>query len=571
IGVPISLLRMHPQADVAIIEAGISQPGEMEVLAAMIRPTLGVLTHMGPAHAAGFESEQQKLREKLLLFEEVQELICGSAQTAIFEQLQQIQPVLSSAGTEPKDTLRVLDEQISETGRVFSFEYQGLRAKGSLPMKSEADRENALLALLAALRMGITLPEAASRLSLLTPVGMRTEMITDNPEITLINDAYNSDADSIRNALHLLAATENQPRKQLIITDVEHQGEQREEIQRELLAEAEALLGAGNVRTVGPVFAQIGGSRNYPSTDELLRDIRYEDFRDSTLLLKGARRFELERVIPLLNRKLNATFFQINLDALLHNFRTLQARLPEGVKTMCMVKAFSYGSGTWEIARELENAGADYLAVAYASEAIDLRNSGVGLPIMVMNPDSSSLDALIRYEVEPEISNMDILRRYLQAARMAGLASPRIHLKLETGMGRLGFLEEELGEVIAFLQQHPDVTIVSVMSHMAASDDPAEDAFTRQQVARFQAMYARLQSELGVYALRHVLNTPGVLRFPEYAFDMVRLGIGLYGIDPSRSDTGAGLTEMGSLHSSITQIHSYAAGTSIGYGRSQVA
>jgi alanine racemase len=566
LGVPLSLLQLRPLADLALIEAGISQAGEMALLQAMIQPTQGILTHMGSAHTAGFASEQQKLREKLLLFQSAECVYAGSFQPEPIEALRAQGLPLKTAGYGPEDTLQVLEERSSERRLHWRLRYEGQEWACTLPLDGQADRENALLALLAALELGLPPQEAPERLAWLAPVEMRSEMITDNPEITLINDSYNSDADSIRNAFRLLLQTQSQPRRHIILSDIMHQGQQQEALQREILAEAEQVAGPSNVWTVGPVFGRIGHGQNYLDTEALLRDIRYERFRGSTVLLKGARRFELERVIPLLSRKLNAARFQIDLDALGHNFRLLKSQLPDTVKTMCMVKAFSYGSGDWEVAQELERAGADYLAVAFASEAIGLREAGIRLPLMVLNPDHSSIESLLRHDIEPEVSNLDFLQAYLRAARLAEQAPRRIHLKLETGMGRLGFVREELPQVCALLQRHPDIALASLLTHMAAADDPAEDAYTHAQARAFAEMAAYLSQELGVAPLRHVLNTAGVLRFPEYAFDMVRLGIGLYGISPAG---GLPLREIGSLRASITQIRDWPAGQSIGYGRSQ--
>ncbi|MEM9986239.1 MAG: alanine racemase, partial [Bacteroidota bacterium] len=344
-------------------------------------------------------------------------------------------------------------------------------------------------------------------------------------------------------------------------------GDQQISAQQAIFEEASQV--ADHVWTVGPVFDHLALGNAYPDTEQLLAQLSYDNFLDSTVLLKGARDFQLERVIPLLQRKLNATYFQIDLNRLSQNFRWLKSHLAESVKTMCMVKAASYGAGTWEIAQQLEREGAHYLAVAYASEGIELRQAGIQQPIMVMNPDLSSVEALLQFKLEPEVSNFPFLKRYLQTARLSGLPQYRIHLKLETGMGRLGFMEEDLPKLIDLLGSHPDLEVTSVMSHLSASDDPSQDEYSHQQAHRFQVMYHRLQAELGLVAFRHLLNTAGLLRFPQYHFDMVRMGIGLYGIDPRAEQTTSELAEIGSLHSNITQIHTHQAGDSIGYGRAQ--
>ena len=567
LGVALSLLQMRPGADLAIIEAGISQRGEMGILAEMIQPDLGIFTHLGPAHADGFASEAEKLAEKALLFAGARAILTSSRQPEVIAYLRTLGPPLHTAGEAPDDTLRVCTAQ--ETGQHWQVEVTDSAGTWAWqgPGGGTASLTNALLAILAARHLGLAPAAIQARLPLLYPVEMRSELITDNPEITLLNDSYNCDPDSVRHALHLLRHTKVQPHRAIILTDIPHQGTQQAAVQRQLLDEALALT--PRVYTVGPVFAQMTGpQQRFETTEALLDAVRYEDFVGTTVLLKGARAFALERVIPLLHRKLNATTFQINLRQLGENFRWLKARLPAGTRTMGMVKALAYGSGTWEIAAELAQAGADYLAVAYASEAIELRQAGIDLPIMVMNPDRSSIEALIRFDIEPEISNLDFLRHYLRAIRLTERARYPIHLKIETGMGRLGFTQAQLPDLVAFIRQHPDLEIVSVLSHLAAADDPAEDAFSQQQYARFQAAYAYLQAELGLYAWRHILNTAGVLRFPQWACEMVRLGIGLYGLSPGMP--APGLQEIGTLRSLISQIQTHPAGSSIGYGRAQV-
>lgn len=569
LGVPLSVLQMHPQADLAIIEAGISQVGEMERLQAIIQPDLGMLTHMGDAHADGFVSEQQKLDEKLRLFEEVDVLLTASHQWWVRERLQDSPISCKTVGKLATDQLQLLQAVDEGDGWRLRLTDHHQTYDWLLPLSGKAALENALLAILAAQHLGMAMKEIQERLLLLYPVEMRTEIITDNPEITLINDGYNADPDSIRNAFRMLANMPLHPRYRIVLSDVPHLGEKQRDIQRELLAEAESIAGRENVYTLGPVFGGIRAFQHYLHTQDLIDQFDYERFRNSTVLLKGARAFELERLVPLLNRTLNATYFKIRLDKLVANFRFLKARLPEHVKAMCMVKAASYGAGTWEIARELAAAGADYLAVAYASEGIALRQANVQLPIMVMNPDLSSIPALIEYEIEPEIFHFTLLDRYLRAARLAGLQEYRIHLKFDTGMGRLGFSEDELDELVEYLGSYPDLNVISVMTHLAAATQEAEDAFSHAQVQRFQRMYNRLADELGIFAFRHVLNTAGILRFPQYAFDMVRMGIGLYGVSPLIEGGPQELEEIGSLHTTISQIHRYPAGSSIGYGRAQ--
>ena len=565
LGVPLSLLRLHPQADFALIEAGISQRGEMALLREMIAPDIGILTHMGPAHDAGFQDQQEKLAEKCLLFEGVQQLLLNSEQASVFSYVSQLGIPTPFTGSSSEASLQELKAQETLDGWTLQVKEGSETYSLPLSVSGEAARENALLALLAARKLGVDWESLQHSFPQLYPIRMRTELITDNPEITLINDAYNSDIDSIRNAVHLLLRTQSHPYKCMILSDL---GNASQDLHQQILAEITQLLGADQLITVGPVFSQLHTGRRYANTQQLIQHFSYEEVRDHVVLLKGARPYQLERLLPLLNPKLNDTWLRIDLNALRHNFQTLKNLLPSGVKTMAMVKAAAYGSGTWEIAQVLESAGADYLAVAYASEGIHLRQAGIQLPIMVLNAATESIPTLIQYDIEPEVYSLDFLQQYLRHARLSASDRLRIHLKLETGMGRLGFIEAELPELIALLLHYPEVQVISVLSHLAAADDPAADTFTHTQIQQFQHMYGRLQAELGLYAFRHILNTAGLIRFPAYAMEMVRMGIGLYGISPTLPPP-LPLQEIGSLFTRISQIRSHSPGSPIGYGRAQ--
>ena len=570
LGVALSLLHLHPQADLALIEAGVSQAGEMAALAGMIQPDWGVLTHMGSAHADGFPSEADKLTEKLQLFGEVEKVLAGSWQPEV----QAAQPDLPwrTIGWQAGDQLRITRATEGDTGWLVTLEEDGKPWQLSVPLTGRANLENALLAVLVAREAGMAMEAIQSRLPLLRPVEMRTEIITDHPDITIINDAYNSDLDSIRNAFQALRQFKARPRHILVLSDIPHQGPAQRDIQQQVMQEACELVGKENAFFVGPVFRSMAeGAQAFETVEALQSAISVADWHNSTVLLKGARTFSLERLIPWLQRKPNAAFFRIDLGRLSHNLRWFRGKLPADTRTMAMVKAASYGGGTWEIAQRLASEGVDYLAVAYPSEGITLREAGIELPIMVMNPDPESMDSLVRYDLEPEISQLRVLDRYVQAAALADSPRRNIHIKLETGMGRLGLQEEQLPLLIDRLLAHPDLRVVSLMTHLAAADDLAEAAFTHSQVARFTDMARSMEQALGFRPWWHVVNTSGLLHFPEYAFDMVRLGLGLYGIDPTPDQAAGGnLLEIGSLHAFISQIASHPAGTSIGYGRSQV-
>lgn len=545
LGVALSLLQMRPNIDAAIIEAGISKVGEMAILAEMIQPTLGILTHIGTAHSEGFVSESQKIEEKLKLFSSAKNIIVSSFQPNVYHFLHEKN--LPFQATPPLPNYSILH-------KVFL---------------SPADKENASLAAFAALTFfEMTEESIKNRLSLLYPIQMRTEMISENPQITLINDSYNSDIDSIFNAFQLLQNTNAQPSKKLILSDLSHLGKNQEKIQTKVLEQAEKMFGQKNVITIGEVFAKIRNQFfSFVSTEDFSNNFHYQDYIGNVVLFKGARQFELEKLLPLFYHKLTATVFKVNLNALIHNLRYFRSLVPIHTKVVCMVKAFSYGSGTWEIASALQHEGADYLAVAYSSEAIELREKGISLPIMVMNPDLQSLATLAKYDIEPEIYDFVLLEKYIRAARLVGLSTYPIHLKFDTGMGRLGFGENDLPHLIEILTQYPDIQVISMLTHLAAADDCKEDDFSLAQLQLFQRIYQQLHEALGISPFRHALNSAGILRFPQFTMDMVRLGIGLYGVNPTENSHD--LVEIGTLQTLISQIHSYAKGTSVGYGRSQ--
>ncbi len=575
IGVALSLLQMNADHNLAIIEAGISQVGEMAKLEQMIRPEMGILTHFGDAHAEGFVHPREKLLEKLQLFTHTQailadatdELVLGELQAFVNQHPQELQTV----GYASNRSHWLADVQTEAASIRAEFSTPRGEFPLEIPLPGEAALCNAALAVTTCLQLGLTFEDIQPRLQLLRPVSMRMEMITDNPEITIINDAYNADLSSVKNALSLLSNERYHATRSLILTDIDHQGQHQERIQREMLDMAVMALGADNIMVIGPVFdrmlADVPWIASYPSTEGFIQAFDYERFRNHTVLLKGARRFGLDRLIPYLSRRATATWFKINMNALAHNYRQFRARVPKSTRTMAMVKAFAYGSGSWEIAQAVVREGVDQLAVAYTSEGIMLRTRGIHVPIMVMNADLQSIEQLYRFELVPEVYSLDFLRQYIVAGKQMGMERFPVHIKVDTGMARLGWDWQHPQDLIAFLNDHPGVEVQSVLSHLSSADDAALNAFSRTQAERFLHFYAQLTSEVAFEQppLRHICNTAGVLRFPEYAFDMVRLGIGLYGIPPFE-DANIELQEIGSLHTVITQIHEYPADTPIGYG-----
>lgn len=574
IGVPLSLLQMGDRHTLAIIETGISRQGEMARLERIIQPDIGILTHFGDAHAEGFPSEEEKLQEKLLLFVHTHALLADAADDLVFQELQAFvrshPQELATLGYSPAHSHVLSAIRTSASTLHAKLHDHPLE----IPLTGEAALFNAALATMACLHLGLSFEEVQPRLHLLRPVSMRMEMITDNPEITIINDAYNADLSSVKNALSLLATARYHEARMLVLTDMDHQGHAQERVQKEILDLAVQTLGAENLMVIGPVFdrmlADVPWIASYPSAEAFIQAFDYDRFRNHTILLKGARRFGLDRLIPYLSRRATATWFKVNMNALAHNYRQFRARLPQTAQIMAMVKAFAYGSGSWEIAQAVVREGVNQLAVAYTSEGIMLRTRGIHVPIMVMNADLQSVEQLYRFNLVPEVYGLDFLRQYLAAGHRLGVTRFPIHVKVDTGMGRLGWDWQQPHDLITYLRSEPGVEVESVLSHLASADVPGLDAYTHAQVQRFLAFYDHLTAAIPFDRppLRHICNTAGMLRFPEYAFEMVRLGIGLYGTPPY-PDAGIDLQEIGSLHTTVTQVHEYPAGTPIGYGCSE--
>ena len=621
VGVPLSVWELNPaRHTLGIFEAGISEVGEMARLAAIIRPTEGLFTNLGTAHDAGFTSAAQKLREKLGLFAgpQLQRLFYCADQPLVRAAVAELglpgfgwtrQPVL------PANLRFAVEPAAAGTTRVCAeYPATGLRAEFTLPFADEPSLENALHCLAVLLQRQVEPAEIQRRLLRLHPVAMRLEMKPGRHGSYLLDDTYNNDLAGLALALNALARQSRPGRRTLILSDVLESGLDR----TELYARVAALLPAAGVTRLVAIGEEIGQSKVkseelridalvddsdktdhqlltsnpqlltefHPSTEAFLAQLNPADFAQETILLKGARRFGFERIVAALQAQQHGTVLEVNLDALGHNLQHYRQQLRPGTRLMVMVKAFAYGAGSYEVASLLEFQRADYLAVAYADEGIALREAGISLPIMVMNAAPDAFDLLRRYRLEPEIYSFELLDEYLATfeapasqlslpvpgsplpASQASLPTPKIHLKLDTGMRRLGFDEADLPALLARLRTHAaHLPVASLMTHLAAADDPAHDDFTQTQLAAFRRMAAAIEAALGHAVLKHALNSAGILRFPAAQFDMVRLGIGLYGVDASNTADPGALRPVSQLRTTISQIKTLPAGHTVGYGR----
>ena len=542
LGVALSLLMIEGDEDVALIEAGISEVGEMERLEAMIRPDIAVFTSIGDAHQSKFDSLEQKITQKLIL--------ARRAKTFIYHShYPELEALFEGAIS---NECQVVDAAQSESNLAGSLR-EPIHINASL-VKSLCDV------------LGYKLDALAS-----CDVAMRLEVKEGIAGSTIINDSYNTDVNSLAIALDMLDDVALGGRKVAIISDILHSGMSNDELYErvaELVNKAgvSLLIGVGeNVRRYASLF--VCDTRFYASTDELLHSLRQEDIADSTILLKGNRESHFERVCHRYEQRSHTTTLEVNLNAITHNISYFRRFLPKGHKLVAMVKANSYGAGDVEVAQLLQRLGIDYLAVAFADEGIILREKGISMPIVVLNADAGSFDKMISYSLEPEIYSFNSLNDFTQSLKRYGQSSYPIHIKLDTGMHRLGFVESEIDELITALRDNRYVRVASIFAHLACADMPEEDAYTRQQIALFDKLSSSICEALPYKILRHTANSAAIERFPEATFDMCRLGLGLYGYGYCHN---AELQVASTLKSRIVQLRRRVAGESIGYGRSQI-
>jgi alanine racemase len=580
IGVPLSGWLMKDGADLAIIEAGISHPGEMERLQQIVKPNIGVFTNIGEAHQSNFKSLKQKIEEKLNLFKQSDTIIYRSDYSLIDEAIKKV--------AEKKDIRTFSWSMMDEQADLFVFIVQkvpegcGIVAQSgertyaiSIPFSDDASVENALSCLATLIVLGKDDEPVLNRFSILQPVAMRLEIKQGVNDCVIINDSYNSDINSLSIALDTLEqqASEVFLKKTVILSDIHYSSKTDSELYSEL-AGIIRLRGVERFIGIGPnLKAQMGlfpaNSEFYNSTGEFLARIDKKDFNQEAILIKGARVFAFDQIASFLQHKAHETVLEIDLSALVHNLNYFRSKLDPGTKIMVMVKAFSYGNGNAEIARLLEFHHVDYLAVAIADEGVELRRAGITLPIVVMNPEVHSFDIMLENRLEPNIYSVRLLEQFLSIARRNAVRSFPIHVKIDTGMKRLGLeTESEISQFLAIINQGKELFISSVFSHLAASDEPVHDEFTRYQIRKFEQLSSLIQSGASNPVIRHILNSSGLERMPECQFDMVRLGIGLYGVNPTNQDV---LQNVSTLKTTVSQLREVKAGDTIGYGRKGIA
>ena len=576
VGVPLSAWAMHDRHTMGIFEAGISQPGEMERLRSVIEPTIGVFTNIGPAHAEGFAHDRAKAKEKAMLFRDAQAVVFCADHAEVAEALraQGIDQRATMLGwsRERSGWLHVVREEPSAIGQHIHVINDAVDFDFEIPFSDRASAENAIHCVALMLHLGRTPQWIAERTPQLPPVSMRLEAVEGIHGITLLNDAYSNDTASLAIALdHLDALAAGRP-KAVVLSDLTggEEPEQRyrrvEELLKRTMVQAVFTIGP-ELRSHALPFAP--RVEHFSDAQELINRVDPVSLADHAVLVKGARAFGLERVADRWQRQVHGTVMEVDLEAIRHNLNHYRALLGPATGVMAMVKAFGYGAGALDLARLFAHEQVRYLGVAYADEGIALRQQGIATPILVMNPEPVSMDLLHRFRLEPEAYDERSLQEALRYAAVHRDAPP-VHVKLDTGMRRLGFTEDELPKVIGLLREAKGLRVASVLSHLAASEDPVHDAFTRAQIAAFSRMADAIEAALGYRPLRHISNSAGAARWKEAHFDLVRLGIGLFGIGVDARET-AQLQHAVSLRTVIAQLKRATNGTTIGYGRRGLA
>lgn len=575
IGVPLSVWQMNVQHTLAIFEAGISQQGEMKWLQFVIKPTIGVFTTLGNAHDNGFSNKTDKALNKFVLFKSAQQVIYPGDEADLKTPVELVTaPAYFSWGKRNQPTLHITHKVTQQHSTTLTATYKEENISITVPFTDDASVHNACTCWSVLLYMGYSNAVIAERMLLLQPVEMRLQLKKGINNCYILNDSYSNDALSLSIALDYLQQQAGSNKTTVILSDLaEASGRAEYHLYNAIAHELEQrgvqrLIGVGSqISQYKNVFSGLLANCSfYPSTEDFLQHATHQHFRDEYILLKGARSFAFERISKWLEQKVHQTVMEINLTAMVHNLKQYQQHLQPATKLMAMVKAFSYGSGTAEIARVLQFHKVDYLAVAYADEGVELRKAGISLPIMVMNADESAFDALVEYNLEPEMYSFDLLHHFDAYLQSQGLTQFPVHIKLNTGMNRLGFDPGEIDALCIALQQTNTLAIKSVFSHLAGSETADQDHFTQHQASLFNVGCSKLQQALGYTFTKHIANSAAIFRHPHLQYDMVRLGIGLYGVD-SANGKEVHLETVATLKSTIAQIRTVKAGETIGYNR----
>lgn len=575
LGVPLSVWQLNENTELGLFEAGISMPNEMTRLQKIIQPTIGVFTNIGDAHQENFKNLKQKCLEKLELFVNCDVIICEEGNKLLDECMEATclsqKSFTWSYNNRSNSPLLILKVEKLEAKSFITYSFLGLPFTVELPFTDDASVENVTSSIAASLYLTTSIETIQEKVKQLEPVAMRLDVRRGKNNNIIVNDTYNSDINSLKIALSFLGqqSAEDSPKRTLILSDILQSGFSDEALYKSVsdLADSASIgriIGIGHhISDQQKLFANIPHIF-FDSTEDFISSGIWNEFHEETILLKGSRHFEFERISELIEQKNHETVLDINLDAILHNFKFHRSRMNPDTKIICMVKADAYGSGSEEVAKILQYHKCDYFAVAIAEEGVVLRKAGIKTPIIVLNPEVSGFNQLFESYLEPEVYNFRILDAFIKEAQRRGISDFPIHIKMDTGMHRLGFTEEDIPLLLERLKSQQALKVKSTFSHLAASESWAFDDFTTQQISLFKRLASALQDGLDYPIWRHILNSAGIERFPEEQMDMVRLGISLYGISASGLE---GLRNVCTLKTTILQIKHLKKGETVGYGR----
>ncbi|MDR0231102.1 MAG: bifunctional UDP-N-acetylmuramoyl-tripeptide:D-alanyl-D-alanine ligase/alanine racemase [Dysgonamonadaceae bacterium] len=597
IGVPLSVWQLDGKTELGIFEAGISQVSEMQQLENIIKPTIGILTNIGDAHQENFTSLKEKCLQKLELFQNSQLLIYDADNEIIEDAINTSDYSFEKFGWSQKNpNAPLFIKQIKKEKDYTSIDFVFDEKENSItiPFDDDASIENAIhcLAIVLCLTLGVVSDVAALSFGVvsdyvaakskspdlqifrnLEPVAMRLDVKKGINHCILINDTYNSDINSLHIALDFMLrrSVDNKMKSVLILSDILQSGVPNDIFYAKVAElikkkQIQHIIGIGNNLSKQADKFDVE-KEFYSTTESFLQSGKIRQFDNSIILIKGSRSFAFEKITEQLEEKIHETMLEVDLDAIIHNFKYFRSKLKSETKIICMVKAFGYGVGSYELAKTLQDQGCDYLAVAVADEGDELRKEGISMPIMVMNPETNSFNTLFDNHLEPEIYSFRILKTMLKEAEKRGITQYPVHIKLDTGMHRLGFEKNDMQELIQILNNQSCLKVRSAFSHLAGSDSLLHDEYTMQQFALFNSLAAELEVALSYPIMKHALNSAGIERFSQFQSDMVRLGIGLYGI--SAVDKHA-LQNVATLKTIILQIKDRKKDETIGYGRNGI-
>ena len=574
IGVPLSVWLLNKQSEIGIFEAGISKKDEMRQLWKIIKPTIGILSNIGLAHQENFQSLQDKCIEKLNLFRDCDVVIYNcdndliqscvdksiiTAREIAWSRRNQDKPLFISSVVKGNDSTEI------------TYRYIGLENKFTIPFIDDASIEDALHCLAVCIYLMVPPEKITERMAKLEPLAMRLEVKDGKQGCIIINDSYNSDISSLGIALDFMARRQDSESRSrtLILSDILQSGWSVHELYRRVAQLVESrgitkLIGIGEDISSEKKRFDVPEKYFFSSTDEFLKSDVAKSFHNELVLIKGARVFEFDQIAERLELKVHETILEVNLQAIADNLNRYRSMLAPETRIVCMVKASAYGSGAIEVSKTLQDRKVDYLAVAVADEGAELRKAGITTSIMVMNPERTSFNTLFDYKLEPEVYSFHLLDMIIRAAEHNGVTNFPIHIKIDTGMHRLGFAPEDIPELLRRLQRQTAVIPCSVFSHFVGSDSSDFDEFTKLQIERFNKAADELQVGFKHHILRHICNSAGIERFPDVHYDMVRLGLGLYGINPLDNQP---LETVCTLKTTILQIRELEKGETVGYSR----